>query len=407
MPTFTYKATDVNGKLMEGTIEGKDERSVISRLQEQQYFPLKVERSAEKKGISREFSVKSFLQRVKRQDVVTFTQQLATLTDAGLQLDRSLMILAELNEGNKFQGIIQRIRKNVQGGSMFGDALSKHPKLFNRLYINMVRSGEAGGVLDVILIRLAGFLETAQQLRNDIISALIYPLLLIMVGASALAILLTFVIPKFAMIFEEMGTTLPWMTQLVITVSETIAEYWYFVLGGIVFLYLILRSYRKTDKGRYKLDELKLKVPLLGDLFHKIEIARFARTLGTLTRSGVPILQALAIVKDTLTNDVIAKALLKVYGDIKEGEGIADPLAQTKVFPPLAVHMIRVGEETGQLENMLIKVADSYENEVKVTTSRIMSLLEPALILFMGLLIGFVVISMLLAIFSISTDVGM
>ncbi|MBN2053360.1 type II secretion system inner membrane protein GspF [bacterium] len=403
MPVFTYKASDIKGLIIDGTMEGKDEGAIISRLQEQQLFPLLIKPVVEAKGISREVSIKSFMKRTRKRDIMVFTQQLATLLDAGMQLDRALAILIELNEGTKLQEAIMKIRKNVQGGSSFADALAKHPKLFSRLYVNMVRSGESGGVLEIIMARLAGFLEMTQTMRDEIISAMIYPILLSSVGGAALIILLTFVLPKFTVIFADLGVAMPLVTRLVLSFSNFIKHYWYLILGALVFGFLALRSYRKTEKGRIGWDGFILKIPLLGELMQKIEIARFSRTLGTLSRSGVPILQALSIVKDTLTNEVIANALIDVYGSLKEGDTISGPLRDAKVFPPLAIHMIAVGEETGKLENMLLKIADVYETDVKVTIKRLMSLLEPAMILIMGVVVGFIVVSMLMAIFSISS----
>jgi general secretion pathway protein F len=406
MPTFEYKAADLAGKIVQGQLEGKDKAAVISKLQDLQYFPIEVNERVEASGMRREFSLKSFFRRVRSRDILLFTQQLATLVDAGVPLDRSLDILEELNEETSLGPVINKIKRNIQGGSSFADALNKHPRLFGRLYVNMVRSGEKGGVLEVILARLAGFLESSEELKSEIRSAMIYPVLLIVVGGIAMAVLLTFVIPKFAVIFEDVGIALPLSTRIVIGLSTMISQYWYVIIGIIVFSVLLFRKWVATEEGRLKWDAIKLRMPLLGELFRKIEIARFSRTLGTLTRSGVDILQAISIVKDTLTNEVIAKALISVYGGLKEGEGISEPLRQSGVFPSLAVHMIAVGEETGAMEAMLNKVADTYESDVRNTIKRLMSLLEPAMILFMGVIVGFMVVSMLVAIFSI-TDIAM
>ncbi len=402
MPTFDYKATDQTGKIIEGQLEGKDATAVIARLQEMQYFPIRVQQQAQKTVISRSYTLRGLLRRVRSRDVMVFTQQLATLVDAGIPLDRALNILGELNENTGLGPILTKVQRNIEGGSSLADALAKHPRQFSRLYVNMVRSGESGGVLEAILVRLASFLEQSQEMVDEIKSAMIYPALLVMVGGVAIGVLLTFVIPKFAMIFADVGIALPLPTRIVIHASNFLSSYWYLILIGLFFIVYGIRNYRKTEKGRIKWDAMKLKLPMFGQLYRKIEIARFSRTLGTLIRSGVPILQAISIVKDTLTNEVIAQALVSVYGGLKEGEGVAQPLQESGVFPPLAVHMISVGEETGSLETMLGKVADSYETDVSNSIKRLMSLLEPAMILLMGVLIGFVVVSMLLAIFSIS-----
>ena len=402
MAIFEYKATNIEGKILTGTIEGKDENAVISKLQEMQYFPIQIRAKTETSILKKSFSLKDLIRRVKYSDIVNFTNQLATLLNAGIQLDRALAILIDLYSDSPLKPIVEKVRKSVQGGSSFADALSKYPKHFSRLYVNMVRSGETGGVLEIIMSRLAGFLELTQAIREEIISAMIYPIILVSVGGIAIAILLTFVIPKFALIFQEMNVVLPLPTRITMSVAYFIRDYWYIFAGLIVMGILSLKNYQKTEQGKYNVDKIKLKIPLIGKLIFKIQIARFARTLGTLIKSGVPILQSLTIVKETLTNEVIARSLINVYSGVKEGEGIAGPLKESKIFPPLLIHMITVGEETGSLESMLSKVADVYESEVKNTIKRLMSLLEPLMILFMGLLIGFIVVSMLMAIFSIT-----
>ncbi|MEK6590532.1 MAG: type II secretion system inner membrane protein GspF [Nitrospinota bacterium] len=402
MPVFVYQATDRTGQLVEGTIEAKDEGLVINRLHGLQLLPIKVEREGASKGFSLNLSLPSFFTGASRKDLMLFTQQLATLCNSGLPLDKSLSILVELTEKKRFKSILDNIQKNVHSGSTFADALSKHPGVFSKLYVSMVKAGEEGGVLEVILLRLASFLESSEQLRDSIRSALIYPTLLTLIGGGAVAILLTFVIPKFAKIFSDIGQTMPLSTQILLTISSFMTNYWWLIILGFMFIGIFIRGYLNTETGKFKWDSLKLKMPLIGTLQRKVEVSRFARTLGTLIRSGVPILQSLFITKDTLTNVVVSNAMEGIHKRIKEGGGISDPLMESGVFPPMAIHMIKVGEETGKLEDMLIKVADTFDNEVQSSVKSLISLLEPMMILFMGLIVGFIVISMLMAIFSIN-----
>lgn len=403
MAVFTYKAADKSGKIITGNMEAKDKAVVINRLQSSSYFPIKIEQSLESRAsLSEHIKGHRLFERVSANDILGFTQQLATLTGSSIPLDRSLATLKELTAKNKLTSIIEDVHKNVHGGSLFADALAQHPKYFSKLYINMVKAGETGGVLEGVLARLAEFLESAKELRDTIISALIYPLLLILVGGAAIAVLLIFVIPKFQLIFSDMGHAMPLPTQVLLSFSQMIKNYWWLILGIIAILVLTAKYYINTPRGRWKWDQLKLRIPVFGSLIQKIEIARFSRTLGTLTQSGVPILNALNIVKDIIGNVVISKAVGSVKSSLKEGEKVSDPLKQSGVFPPLAVHMIDVGEETGQLEQMMFKVADTYENDVRTTVKRLVGLLEPLLILLMGLIVGLIVISMLMAIFSIN-----
>ena len=403
MAIFNYRATDRTGQQKMGVIEASNEAIVVQKLREQSLIPLQITLKESKSGsTSKDFKLGKFLQRVTRRDVLDFTSKLSILSDAGIQLDRSLAIAVDLTENEKMRDVIKDVRRNVQGGSSFGDSLARHPKVFTRLYVNMVRSGEAGGVLETILQRLSGFLETSDELRGEIVSASIYPILLIAVASIMVSIMVTFVLPKFTMIFENMGADLPLPTKILVQGTEFIKGNWFFIVGAIALVVAMIKQYLKSDEGRLKWDKTKLGMPLVGSLFQKIEVARFSRTLGTLVRSGVPILQALSIVKDTLTNEVIAASLLNVYGRLKEGGGLSIPLKETGCFPPLAVHMIAVGEETGSLESMLLKVADTYEKDVRMSVTRVMSLLEPLMIILMAVVVAFVVVSMLLAVFSVS-----
>jgi len=334
--------------------------------------------------------------------VVNFTQDLSALLEAGLQVDGALSTLIDVAEKEKFKEVIKDVLKTVQEGGYLSDALAKHPRVFSTFYVNMVRAGEAGGVLEAVLGRLGDFLESSQDLRDYIKSAMVYPVFLVFVGGISIIILLTFVIPKFSIIFSDMGQSIPLSTRFLIGFSEILRTYWFVILGGFGVIYFFLRRYIRTPVGRLRLDQYKMNFPVGGELIKKIEVARFARTLGTLTKSGVPILQALNLVNEIIGNRAIARSMGKIYERVKEGEMLTKPLGEAGIFPTLAIQMITVGEETGRLDEMLLRVAETYEKVVRNMVKRFISLLEPAMILGMGLVVGFIVISMLMAIFSMS-----
>lgn len=404
METYRYQAVDRIGKVITGTMEDGDEKAIIDRLQEMGLFPMDVKREvAEEPRLTIIRPVRIITKRrIRLKDVMTFTQQLGALLEAGLPLDRSLSILSEVTEKDSMKEVIRDVLSNIRGGSSLSDSLAKHPKVFPPLYTNMVKAGEAGGVLESVIARLADYLESSQRLKEEVRSALIYPALLTFVGGGAVAFLLTFVVPRFTQIFKEMGQNLPLPTVILLSVSNGIRGYWWLLLSFILTVFFGLRSYIKTEKGRAWWDAIVLKLPLFGPLVQKISISRFARTLGTLLSSGVPILQALSIVKDNIGNEVIARNTATIREDVKRGKGIAGPLKNSGVFPPLSVHMMVVGEETGSLDEMLIKVADRYDTETRTAVRRMISLLEPGMILFMGLVVGFIVVAILLAIFSVN-----
>jgi type II secretion system protein F len=402
MGLYVYKAYDKSGKLITGTMEANEKAAIISKLQQLDYFPLRVEEEGKR---SAEINFADLLFRfkpVKTKDVVIFTQQLASLLEAGIQLDRSLTILSELTENKKLGDIIKQTQQAVHGGSSFADALARQPRVFSRLYINMIRAGESGGVMELVVNRLADFLEDTQKLKDEITSALIYPSLLTLVAGGAVTLLLTFVVPKFSKLFADMGQALPAATLFLLSISDFIRYYWWLILLGIAGAGFSFKYYVATESGRMSWDSWKLKWPLFGPLIRKIEVSRFSRTLGTMIRSGVPILQGLAIVKEVINNALISKAMLNIQAGLKEGEGISTPLRESGHFPPLALHMISIGEETGQLDQMLLKVADAYDTEIRNMVSRLIAMLEPALILIMGLIVGFIVVAMLLAVFTVN-----
>jgi general secretion pathway protein F len=393
MPIFSYRATTREGEILEGFIEATDENVVIEKLKSKGTIPLKV--SAPKEDKKKRLSLKS-----SKGDLLTFTAELSALLSAGLPLDRSLNILSEILESKEMKEVVLSVLKSIREGSSFSDAIQKHPKLFSRIYVSMVRAGEAGGVLNVVLEELNEFLESAKELKEHVVSSMIYPAILIVTGGISIMVLLTYVLPKFTTIFAELGATLPLPTQILLTVSNALKSYWWLFASFVIAGWIGLKGYIKSDEGRYRWDAFKLK--MMGDVIRKLETARFCRTMGTLLKSGVPLLQALNNAKDVIGNQVIASAINSVSKGIKEGKGISFPLAAANVLPPLALSMIKVGEETGQLDVMLMKVATIYEKSLRLAVKRFVGLLEPAMILGMGLVIGFIVVSMLMAIFSIT-----
>jgi general secretion pathway protein F len=400
MAEYLYKATTLSGQTVEGSMEGKDENTVVRSLHQLGYIPIRIVSTEEKAAGLRVFL---FLpQRVGVKSLLIFTQELSTLVSAGMAIDRSLQISGSLTENRKLREIIKDILKRVEGGSSLAEALGEHPRIFSKLYINMVRAGESGGFLETILSRLAKYLQSTKEIREYLISVMIYPLILTIVSGVSLTILVTFVIPRFSRIFADMGQAIPLPTQIMLSISQSIIDYWWVGLGAIASIYLGLKIYTQNEERRWRWDLFKLKWLAIGDLIKKVEIARFSRTLGTLLQSGVPILPALNLVKEITQNLAISRSIAHIHDQLKEGKGISKSLEETDVFPPLAVHMIGVGEETGKLDEMLAKVAETYEENVQNTVKRMVSLLEPLIILIMGAIVGFIVISMLLAIFSIN-----
>ncbi len=396
MAIFSYRASTIAGQTMEGVVEAADERAAVEKLKKTGVIPIKVVAP----GL-RPLKGRLGLKRSKH-DLLTFTTQLSVLLGAGLPLDRSLNILSALAEGKDAKEMVGAILKSIREGSSFSEALIKHPKAFPRLYVNMVRAGEAGGVLDVVLDKLNEFLESSKELKDHIASAMIYPTILSATGTISIIVLLTFVLPKFSGMFAELGGPMPPSTRALLAFSNGLRSYWWLAAAGLAALTVVIRGYISSAKGGYRWDGIKLRVA--GDLVRKLETARFCRTLGTLLRSGVSFLQALNNSKDVITNRVMAASLEAVAKGAKEGKGIAAPLTEAGVFPPLALSMIKVGEETGQLETMLLRVATVYEKSLKEAVKRFVGFIEPAMILAMGLVIGFIIISMLMAVFSI-TDI--
>jgi general secretion pathway protein F len=399
MPVFTYRAADRRGQTIDGVMEAVDARAVVERLRKEAYFPIKVAAQGERAAL---FSLGGGT-RIRQRDLLALTQMLATLFEAGLPLDRALSILEELAPSARVRTIVTDLLRSVRGGSSLSEALAKHhPRPFSRLYINMVRAGEKGGVLEVSLRRLAEFLEARAAFNEALVSALAYPLVITTVGAGAIVFLMTFVIPRFATIFSDLGQAIPLPTQILLSTSAWLQSYWWvgatLVLAGI----LAWRLWTSTPQGRASWDQFVLRLPIAGPLALRVETARFARTLGTMLKSGVPVLGAMAVVGDMMSNHSVGSAVARVADGVKRGGTIAAGMREHTAFPALAVHMVRVGEETGRMEEMLLKVADTFESDVRTELKRVLGLLEPAIILGMGVLVAFIVVAMLLAIFSIN-----
>ena len=397
MSQFSYKAVNREGRVTQGRLEAVDQRAVTQRIQGMGLIPISVQ-----EAVAKPTGRRSFIQGITQKDILFFSEELATLVKAGLPLDRSLSISAELASKPALRAVIQDVLKQIKGGKSLADALSAHSKHFSRLYVNMVRAGEAGGVLETILERLVEFQRSADEMRSYLISALIYPALLTLVGIGSISILMFFVIPRFSTIFTDIGAPIPFSTQILLTISDWTLRYWAIAILVIVGIILAVRYWLKSPEGRHRYDFWRLRAPLFGSTLVKIEIGRFARTLGTLLASAVPLINAVRIVQDIATNQIVSEAIAKIADGAKRGLGVARPMQDAGVFPPLAIHLVEVGEETGRLDAMLLQLADIYDKDVRTSVKALTSVFEPAIILVMGVIVGTVVLSMLMAIFSIN-----
>jgi general secretion pathway protein F len=392
----------MEGKIVEGTMEASDDGTVSLKLQEMGLLPVQIGSASRSSLFAREFEWPWRQKKVRRKDLLVFTQELQTLVRAGFPLDRSLAVLSQLAESPAMAEVIQDVLKEVKGGKSFSEALAKYPEVFPKVYVSMVKAGEAGGVLEEILSRLASYLETTEELRSYIVGSMIYPVLLSVVGLVSVTILTLFVVPRFTAIFQDMEVPLPLPMAILGGLSNLLSNYWWLILIVIFASGLYFKRFRESSEGRLKWDRWLLRIPLVGIVLRKIEVARISRTLGTLLHGGVPLLQAMTIVRDIIGNQSIAITVEPIRNGIKKGEGIAQPMRQSGVFPPLAMHLIEVGEESGKLDTMLTQVAEVYDVEVRTSIRNLIAFFEPALILFMGIIIGTIVVSMLTAIFSIN-----
>jgi type IV pilus assembly protein PilC len=397
MANFVYKALDQRGASASGEIEGDSKAAAAAALRNRGLTVLDLNEA--KKGLNMELG---FLTRIKPKDLTVFSRQFATMVNSGLSMLRCLYVLEEQTENKKLAGVIGMVKNDVEAGISLSDALEKHPKVFSKLYVSMVRAGEIGGILDEVLNRLATQLEKEDSIRRAVKSAMVYP---IMIGTFAILVLIgmvMFLIPIFAQMYKDIGNAkLPALTQIMVSISGFMTSYWYVVFPAIILVIWVLRRFKRSDRGRALWDRMKLRIPMgIGDIVRKLAVARFSRTLGTLVTSGVPILQAIEITGQAAGNVVIENAMKDVQQSVKEGQSITGPLEQIKVFPAMVTQMISVGEETGSLDAMLGKIADFYEDEVNASVKSLTSILEPILMLGVGAIVGTVVISMYLPIFN-------
>jgi type IV pilus assembly protein PilC len=419
MPKFRYIAMDGNGAETEGVIDADSQAQAVNAIRGQGLFPTRVSEvggggAKKAKAVARNASRTRqpsvlgalFKKRVKPKRLMVFTRQLATLIEAGLPLLRGLRILLKQEKTKALREALAGMGESVEGGSTFSEALAQYPYTFDNLYVNMVKAGEAGGVLEEVLTRLAEFQEKAEKIKAKVKSAMVYPIVVLVAAMAILVFLMIFIIPKFAEIFEDLlgGKALPPLTQFVIGISDTVAHQWYLILGGGFAFVIVMKVLRGTPQGAAALDAIKLKVPLFGPLFRKGAVARFARTLGTLMGAGVPVLQALTIVRDTSGNSVVANAIQRVHDAVKEGDSMAMPMEACGVFPGMVVSMVDVGEETGALPEMLVRVANNYDEEVDNAVEGMTSIIEPIMIVMLALIIGTIVIAMFVPLISIISN---
>ena len=394
---FAYKAKDTSGKVTEGTVEAADEKSAISRLRAQRLSVMEIKQGAAKKKAKGKIASK---------DVVIFSRQLSTLVSSGVPIVQGLTILEQQAESPAFKAVVGNLRTDIEAGLSIADAMKKHPQAFSELYVAMIKAGEVGGILDTILERLSGFLESSEALKAKVKSALMYPTVVFSVAGLITIFLIMFVIPIFKDIFSSFGAELPFLTRVIIMISDFLRQKILYMVPVIAVGVWLFKKWMKTEKGQEKIDEIALKLPVFGILLKKVAIARFTRTLGTLIKSGVPILQGLETVAKTSGNKIIEKAINNSRDSIKEGGRISDPLKKANIFPPMVIQMISVGEETGGLDNMLNKIADFYDQEIDTAVKCLTSMIEPLIIVFLGIVIGPHVIAMFMPMFSLGEMVS-
>lgn len=396
MSTFRYKLLTSSSNIVEGEKEAENKTSLISDLRKSGHIILNIHQ------IDKGKKFELFFKRVSKKAVLPFTQELATLLEGGIPIDKSLSILLSGQGKNAMKSVIEDLLNGIKSGKSFTEALKNHEKLFSSIYISMVRAGEEGGVLPQVLKRLGDFQEKLQKTKGEIISAMIYPLLLSSTGLLSIGALIVYVIPKFSQIFEGMGISLPFSTMVLMGMSQYGIKYGWIFIAVIMAVFFIYKRAMKDNTTAAKIDQKKLKLPLMGNLLWKMQISRFARTMGTLLENGVPLLKSLDIVKDVLSNKYLSEILIGVKINVKEGAGITVSLAERGFLPEIAIHLLKVGEETGKLDRMLLKVADNFDADVESRMKRLVTMVEPVLILLMGAVIGVIVISMLTAILSVN-----
>ena len=395
MNTYQYSAKDKSGHTVTGMLEGASDAEVVEALHKRDLIVVLIKQSKQK-------TVKFQGKKIKSDDLVIFSRQLATMIDAGIPLVQALAILGEQIDNRHLKNVVSIVWHDIESGTSFCDALAKHPSVFSHFFINMVRAGEASGMLDEVLDRVATYLEKSAALIRKIRSSLIYPAVVVTMAVLITGVLLVKVVPTFKSIFDMLGGDLPLPTRILIFVSDLCRQYFLILVGLLVALSFVLKRYINTEKGRFNFDLQKLKLPILGPIFRKVAIVKFSRTFSTLVKSGVSVLNALDIVAKTSGNTVVEKAIMNCRTAVREGESIARPLAKSGVFPPMVCRMVGVGEQTGQLENMLTKIADFYDEQVDAAVTGLTSLIEPLVIAFLGIVVGGIVIALFLPIFEIT-----
>jgi type IV pilus assembly protein PilC len=400
MPSFEWKGRDRSGRPQGGVLVADSKDAVLAVLRRQQIVPITVK----EKG--KEIALPKLRRGINEKTLAVFTRQFSVMIDAGLPLVQCLQILGEQQDNKAFQRILLQVREDVESGSSLANAMKKHPQAFNELYVNMVAAGEAGGILDTILQRLATYIEKAARLKAQVKSAMIYPIAVISIAMLVVYIILWKVIPVFGALFTSLGAELPLPTRIVVALSKFVGRFWWLIVGLVVAGVFAIRRYYATEQGRLVIDSLLLKAPILGSVLRKIAVARFCRTLGTLLSAGVPVLESLDITARTSGNAVIERSILEVRKAVEEGKNLADPLKTTNQFPPMVVQMISVGEATGAMDTMLGKIAEFYEDEVDTAVAGMMKLIEPILIFFLGVVIGGIVIAMYLPMFDLISKIG-
>ncbi len=403
MPKYAYRAKGGPQEVLQGIIEAESQEAVLRELDRLGYYPLSIEEAEGKPASTLPLS---FRAKVAQRDITLFTRQMADLLGSGVSLARSLDLLSRQTESRSLRLVIEDLQRFVRDGGTFSQSLLRHPKVFSSLYVGLVEAGEVGGALDSVLDRLADFGEKEEEFRTKVSQALAYPILIAGVGLLTVGFLLIFVIPKITGLFQDLQTTLPLPTQIVVSLSETFASFWWVLLGLGVTAVILFKRFARLPGGAQALDRFKLRLPLFGEFLRKKEIARFGRTLGTLVGNGVPVLRGIEIVSKTMSNQVLRQEVDRAWQDVREGASLAESLARSPHFPPTVTNMVAVGEESGALERALFKVADAFEREVDRTAKRMTTLLEPAMILLLAVLVGFIVISMLLPIFQLQGVVG-
>ena len=403
MPIFLWEGKTAQGRVMKGDIEAANVQAVFAALRERRIRPIPHRIRQKGQGLDKEISIPGFGDKVKPKEVSLFTRQFATMIDAGLPIVQCLDILSEQSASKLLRNTIRTIRQDVEGGLTLADSLRKHPKVFDDLYVNMVQAGEAGGVLNTILNRVALFIEKATKLKKKVKGAMIYPCSIVAVAIIVVAILLVFVIPVFAELFGSMGKALPAPTQITINISNWFIAYWFYLAFGIAGAVAIIRFYYQTPQGKMKIDGLLLRTPIFGDLLRKVAVARFSQNMSILLSSGVPILDGLAITARTAGNKVVEKAIMDSRVSISQGKTVAEPLRDSKIFPPMVCQMVAVGESTGGLDSMLKKVGELYEEEVDDAVANLTALMEPLIMVVLGVILGGLVISMYLPIFQMGS----